>query len=323
VLFSGELDLLEVRLRCNSPYVDAFVVIEATRAFDGSSKRLEFAEHRERYSPWLDKIRHVVVTDMPDPLPDRWKSEVHQRNQLIRGLEDAEADDVIVISDADEIVHPQVMATLKSTVRHLTGLEMASTFFRANWRVAQLGQFATAVRALPFHRLTDAHHIRNHVEPVRIVRDAGRHFTYLLDPNQVQAKFATYAHAELDNPRDRSIAHIARAHTQGMDLWSKSLVRVVPAVELCTSERVLLELRPDLFDFRAFDRPLSRWLFRWYAEWRSSQAPHSSQVAYLDEHYDSRSFSILTRAAQAAALTTCCRYPRYALRTMRQFLRDL
>jgi len=190
VVFNDELDLLEVRLRTAAPYVDVFVIVEATRTFSGDEKPLVFGENRERFKEWHDQIRHIVVDDLPPPVPTRWVSEVFQRDAIRRGLHDAQPEDIIIVADADELIHPEVLATMRTSVTALTGLGMASTFHRANWELP-LGMFALAARAVPFAQLSDSpHNQRNHVAPTSVIPDAGRHLTYLLDAPAIIAMWA-------------------------------------------------------------------------------------------------------------------------------------
>src|SRR3954451_134191 len=143
VIFGSELDLLELRFRTGSNLVDQYVLVEARRTFSGRPKRPYFQDNRERFRRWTPKLRHVLLEDLPSPAPSRWPAEVHQRNAVLRALDDAEEDDVVVVVDADELVHPGVLASLRHGVRDLTALEMPSTFFRANWELP-LGQYARA-----------------------------------------------------------------------------------------------------------------------------------------------------------------------------------
>src|SRR3954452_22854579 len=80
VVFNDELDLLEVRLRTAGEYVDVFVIVEAPRTFSGDDKPLVFGENRERFRRCDAQIRHVVVDDLPPPVPTRWEPEVFQRD---------------------------------------------------------------------------------------------------------------------------------------------------------------------------------------------------------------------------------------------------
>ena len=51
--------------------------------FHRKPKPLYFAEHREEFAEFADKIVHVVVDDMGLD-PDPWKNEAFQRNAMLR-----------------------------------------------------------------------------------------------------------------------------------------------------------------------------------------------------------------------------------------------
>ena len=104
--FSDELDLLSFRLELLSDVVDGFVLVEAPRSFSGQPKPLVFQDNRDRFERYLSKVRHIVVSDLPDPIPTRWIPEAFQRNAVERGLTDARDDDLILVSDVDEIFDP-------------------------------------------------------------------------------------------------------------------------------------------------------------------------------------------------------------------------
>jgi beta-1,4-mannosyl-glycoprotein beta-1,4-N-acetylglucosaminyltransferase len=108
--FFNELDILDIRLHEMAPVIDKFVLVEATRTFQGQPKPLHYADNKQRYARYSDKIIHVVV-DFPEELkPNRhqrtiaWAREHFQRDQIGKGLGMARAGDLIIVSDVDEIV---------------------------------------------------------------------------------------------------------------------------------------------------------------------------------------------------------------------------
>ena len=311
--FNDELDLLELRLELGDPYVDFFVIVEASRTFSGGAKPLHFARNRERFRRYLPKLRHIVVDDLPVE-GDRWNAEVAQRNAILRGLHDAEPNDVIIVCDCDELIHPEVLATLRNGCSGLTGLEMFSTFRYANWELP-LGKFPLAARAAPFCRLSDPHHQRNHQAPDTVIRDAGRHLTTLGDIPALISKFENYSHSEMDNSLQKSEAFLRRAHTFGVNVFSPQLVTVRGPSELSPVQRGLLARRPDLFDFSILPPWWKRQEFRYYAMWRARQPVDSSAVPRLDRSYDSDKTAVARKAAASAL--------RHAGRTTRGRLGDL
>ena len=114
--FFNELDLLEIRLNVLDGVVDRFVLVESTRTFTDKPKRLFYEESKERFARFANKIDHVVVDSFP-PFTTAWLYESHQRNQISAGLlrSGAKADDVVMISDVDEIPNPEQVRKLANT----------------------------------------------------------------------------------------------------------------------------------------------------------------------------------------------------------------
>ena len=70
--FYNELDLLEIRLSELYPVVDHFVLAEANVTYTNNSKRMIFAENREYFRRFQDKLIYVAVDDMPRDTDDPW-----------------------------------------------------------------------------------------------------------------------------------------------------------------------------------------------------------------------------------------------------------
>lgn len=102
--FNNELDLLELRLNILNNKVDFFVLVEAVKTHSGEDKDLIFEKNKNRFDRFLDKIIHIKTGDMPELINgDRWGLENFQRNAIMRGLSNCKNDDIIIISDLDEI----------------------------------------------------------------------------------------------------------------------------------------------------------------------------------------------------------------------------
>ena len=147
-IFYNELNLLEYRLSILYDLVDVFVLCESTRTFVGKEKPLYFQENKDRYAKYLDKIVHIVVDDLlPNPDFDKqeqWWNEKHQRNALDRGFRSLplEPDDILLISDVDEIPSPEAIQRLRHHEQHGNVLYVLvqdmyyynlTTFFSQKW----------------------------------------------------------------------------------------------------------------------------------------------------------------------------------------------
>lgn len=242
--FFNELDLLELRLSELHEVVDRFVITESPLTFTGKEKPLHFEQNRERFARFANKIDYVVVDDMPTgPGVTAWDREFHQRRALTRGYRDAAPDDLVMISDLDEIARPEVLARLKAdplTPKRFTVLESEASFFFIN--CCPVGGWPSLVQA---PRLLAARHARDPqkirafrpilsrskwaapLQPgiarlrawvdlgaaleVSIARNASWHFTYLGGIEAVRTKIASYAHTELATAETLDRDRIAKA----------------------------------------------------------------------------------------------------------------
>jgi hypothetical protein len=131
--YFNEADVLEIRLRTLDEVVDRHVLVEATRTQQGQPKPLHFAEDWERFRPWLHKIEHVVVDDMPVG-PDHWGRERFQRDACVRGMSGLAADDVVFLSDVDEIPTPGLFRDPPQPDGGATWVGMNMHLYYLNWR---------------------------------------------------------------------------------------------------------------------------------------------------------------------------------------------
>ena len=117
-MFSDEKMLLNLRLKSLEKFVDKFVIVEASYFHNGQSKKLNFDINE--FAEFKHKIEYIVVKDQPqDILTADNKEEVlqsdqkkiinsilrdnYQRDKLTEALQNLDRDDLIIVSDLDEI----------------------------------------------------------------------------------------------------------------------------------------------------------------------------------------------------------------------------
>jgi len=106
--FFNELDILNLRLHILDPVVDKFIIEEATVTFSGQPKELCFEKNKAMFQEFLPKIEYIVVDNSPLNTTTHLRDKF-QKNALARGLREAEEEDVILLSDVDEIPNPEVV----------------------------------------------------------------------------------------------------------------------------------------------------------------------------------------------------------------------
>lgn len=138
--FKNEVEVLEIRLDTIGNLVDRIIIAEATVDQRGRPRDLVFPKEMGRYVKWLDKIEYVIVEDMPrgSSHEDDVKRERHQRDALIRGMPDLKPDDLVYVSDLDEIPYPESLEkVLHSGVP--TRFPMDLFVYALNWRWLERG----------------------------------------------------------------------------------------------------------------------------------------------------------------------------------------
>lgn len=121
--FFNEIDILKLRLHIMDPIVDKFIIEEATVTFSGEPKELCFEKNKELFKEFLPKIEYIVVDNSPVNTTTHLRDKF-QKNALEKGLEDAMDEDVIILSDVDEIPNPKVLKEIianfdKDKIYHL------------------------------------------------------------------------------------------------------------------------------------------------------------------------------------------------------------
>lgn len=223
--FYNELDLLELRLRELYDKVDHFVIVEATTTFTNRAKPLYFDLNRKRYSEWADKIRHIVV-DLPQST-NAWDNETAQRDTIIQGCLDREPNDIVIVTDVDEILRPDAVDKLRASEQTLWPMRMPVFNFKFNYMRVTPGEYdvwGMAARASTFDEITP-NSLRGmrfqfaglpygyNSGGIEIIEHAGWHFGYLGNNEYLRDKAQSFSHTEVNTPEflehidiDQSIA---------------------------------------------------------------------------------------------------------------------
>ncbi|MBY6261984.1 hypothetical protein EI613_08605 [Azospirillum sp. 412522] len=196
--FFNEAEILEIRLAELYDVVEGFVVVEATHTHSGEPKALSFGDHRERFRPYMDKIRYVVVDELVGTFS--WQREACQRDAILRGLDGCRDDDMIIVSDVDEILRREVVERLRGggpAFDTVFTAELDLFFYRLNCRFARNWRAAGAA-PFRFIRQTGPNAVRYLAKQDigHLIRDAGWHFSWMGDLKRFAAKLNAYAHQE-------------------------------------------------------------------------------------------------------------------------------
>jgi beta-1,4-mannosyl-glycoprotein beta-1,4-N-acetylglucosaminyltransferase len=251
-IFFNELDLLEIRLKTLEKVVDYFVLVEATKTHRGKEKPLFFNENKSMFKRWESKIIHVVVEDMPKMgrsygsnwkvnsflKGGPWKLEAYQKRQIVRGLKRCRDEDIIMMSDLDEIPNPKkIPEMVKALGKEKVILFSQNLYYfflngftLSGWTGTRACTFKTLRRC--FLRNMDWYrHLWN--VPLRvkmflgkkiyIIKDGGWHFSYLGNEKFIINKISSSAHFEKEKPEFTDSKKIREKMNSGIDPFNRNL----------------------------------------------------------------------------------------------------
>jgi beta-1,4-mannosyl-glycoprotein beta-1,4-N-acetylglucosaminyltransferase len=255
-IFFNELDLLEIRLNELDGVVDKFVLVEADRTFQNTPKPFIFDENKERFSSFLHKIIHIKLTEYPRFFPiinpfSPWKLEFYQRDAMLKGLVNCEPNDLVMLSDVDEIPNPEVIKKqIQQGVTEIYGLKTDMfMYFLNNKLIFDGGSNMTEEEAeqgiwhctalLPYKLLVKKpHKIRKTIMRTKrrgvvypIIPNAGWHFTYIGGAKKIVEKLESFSHTEYNFDEFKEIDKINDRIKTGKDLFGRDMKFKVVAVD--------------------------------------------------------------------------------------------
>jgi beta-1,4-mannosyl-glycoprotein beta-1,4-N-acetylglucosaminyltransferase len=256
-IFYNELEMLYYRLSILYPHMDAFILVESTHTFTGKIKQLYFSENINKFTPFLDKIIHIVITDMiPDlmiennnyqPNSEQWKNERYQRNCIALGIENYEKkigqllnnEDLLFISDVDEIIDTRQMKNIEDSVIPTGGIiELSMDFYYYNieklmkqeWnyvKVVSYEYYKNIPTIQEDHRLKSMPDISNKIRlkdySFHLNEKAGWHLSYFGDSKFIQNKIQHFSHQEYNSNQYTDLNAIEICTKKGIDLFGRNI----------------------------------------------------------------------------------------------------
>ena len=134
-IYFDENLMLDMRFNILNEHVDKFVVVEATRDHSGNPKKLNFDINN--FQKFKEKIIYHVVEDIPQEVknykkgwsPNFYRENFH-RDSISKAIENCDPEDLILISDADEI--PNFDAINSSKIKKFALLRQKNFYYKIN-----------------------------------------------------------------------------------------------------------------------------------------------------------------------------------------------
>ena len=223
-MYFDEEIVLDIRLNILNPVVDYFVIVESKFTHKGDKRELKFDINK--FSEFKDKIIYLVFDKEPEGIEklddgdiegeksrklilNAARRENGQRNFIEKGLENAASNDLILISDVDEI--PKLSSLSFDQIGDEIILFKQDMFYykfnlvlpNFKWtgtkavkkRKLKSPQWLRNVknRKYPFYRIDTILSDKKYTN-IKIIDDGGWHFTNIKTPEMIQHKLKSYLH---------------------------------------------------------------------------------------------------------------------------------
>ena len=216
--------LLDLRLNSLNKFVKKFVITEAAYTHNGSKKKLNF--DIKKFKKFKDKIIYLVVDKQPPDIRELSNNDTkekrgeklilngmardyYQRENLSRGISDARDDDLILISDLDEIPNLEKLDIL-NIKNNIIIFEQKMFYYKLNLFYEDYTWLGT--KAVKKKKLISPQWLRNikgknypkwridtlfskkKYTNLHFVKNGGWHFTCLRTAEELEKKLLNFAH---------------------------------------------------------------------------------------------------------------------------------
>ena len=216
--------LLDLRLNTLDKFVKKFVITEATYTHNGNKKKLNFDINK--FKKFKDKITYLVVDEQPknilqlseEDTKDRrgeklilngMARDYFQRENLSRGIKEANDDDLILISDLDEIPNMDKI-DISNINNSIVIFEQKMFYYKLNLFYEEYTWLGTkAIKKKKFISPQWLRNIKGKKYPkwridtlfskekysnLYFVKNGGWHFTCLRTAEELEKKLLNFAH---------------------------------------------------------------------------------------------------------------------------------
>jgi Glycosyltransferase family 17. len=223
-MFYDEEMILDFRLNYLSNYVDKFVIVESCYTHSGKKRDLIF--DIKKYSKFKDKILYLILDKEPKDLFEidgkekfdeknskyilnALKRENFQRNYIIKGLKDASSEDMIIISDVDEVPNLEEN-NLNDLKDKIVLFNQKFFYYKFNLKLQSFDWYGSKAcvkgnlispqwlrniksKKYPFWRF-DTLFSKNKYQNIFFIKNGGWHFSNMKTAESIEKKMSTYLH---------------------------------------------------------------------------------------------------------------------------------
>ena len=223
-MFFDETMLAEIRLNILNNYVDKFIITESKYAHNGDNKKLNFDINL--FSDFKKKIEYIVIDEQPPNILENnindsheekeekkiinsLKRENFQRDMLSLGLKGINDNDLVIISDVDEIPNLEKI-NFEENDNTIFIFKQKMFYYKFNLYYENFEWFGSRAikkkffltpqwlrniksKKYPLWRV-DTYFSKKKYHNIKFIENGGWHFTCIKSPKDVHKKLTSYLH---------------------------------------------------------------------------------------------------------------------------------
>ena len=223
-MYFDEEIVLELRLNMLNQYVDYFVIVESVFTHRGEKRKLNF--NHKKFAKFKEKIIYLIYDKQPDQIErvqdedDKGEKsrkyilnaalrENGQRNFISHGLKNADNEDLILVSDVDEIPNLENLK-LREINEKIIFFHQDMFYYKFNLKLPNLVWTGTKGckkryfkspqwlrnikdRKYSFFRLDTVFSTTKYID-VKIIKNGGWHFSNIKTASEIEYKLRSYLH---------------------------------------------------------------------------------------------------------------------------------
>ena len=237
--FFNEKELVQLRIKYLNEVVDNFVVVEGNFTHTGKEKNWNFEDilnnelkdfsHKIKYYKMQIDLEKADREKSPNYINKKngrsWKVESMQRNYIKQACEKFSPNDIIIISDLDEIPSKEKISFIKSSdFKKIAPVSFDQALFHLNCKYLSLEKWVGSV--VVTKELIDKYEpqvFRDYKDRISCFKESGWSFSSFGGVRQIKEKFEAFVHQEYNKNEYTNEEHLKKSAELGTDIFYRDV----------------------------------------------------------------------------------------------------
>ena len=223
-MYFDEEVILDLRFNILNPYIDYFIIVESSYTHKGDKRNLKF--DIKKFDKFKEKIIYLTYDETPSEIEEVYENDSEdvksrklilnaahrengQRNYISKGLKNANEEDLILISDVDEIPNIKSL-NIKEIKNEIILFKQDMFYYKLNLKLPNMVWSGTKGckkknlknpqwlrnikdKKYPIYRVDTFFSQKKYIN-LKFINNGGWHFSNIKSPEEIEHKLKSYLH---------------------------------------------------------------------------------------------------------------------------------